>query len=71
MHSIDLEVIRSGVRAMAPEHPESRGLCSASLDHLRTILISSLPRENVGVQDRKYLKRVSFRAGEDDGVITC
>lgn len=51
---------------MAPDQPELRGLNSASLEHLRNILITSLPQENIGEHDRKFIKQktVSFRTGE-------
>lgn len=41
-----------------------RGIPSDSIEHLRSILINSLPEENVGHQDRKLvenLKRVKFK----------
>lgn len=49
---------------MGPE-PDGRGISSNSIEYLRSILISSLPHENIGEQDRKRaanLKRVTFDA---------
>lgn len=51
------------VKSMGPEITDGRGISSNSIEHLRSILVSSLPQENVGLYDRKrveHFKKVKF-----------